>query len=67
MAFKTCKCGKPLKNKNAKRCSVCIRYHTDITRTEAGKVLSECELEAMILERTRKFRKRLVNMANGIQ
>ena len=66
MVINTCKCGKPLKNRNGKRCTVCVRYYTDIIRTDVGKAMSENELEALVLKRTRAFRKRLVNMANGI-
>jgi len=65
MGINRCKCGKLLKMRNSKRCPVCTRYHTDIIRTNVSKTMTEDEIEALVLERTKKFRRKLSDMANN--
>ena len=66
MTINTCKCGKPFKYKNSKRCHVCARFYHELSKTKMSKSMSKDEMEALVLKKTREFRKRLVNMANGI-
>ena len=66
MATKTCKCGKPFKYKNSKRCHICARFYHELTKTKMSKNMSEDEMEALILKKTRAFRKSLLDKANGI-
>lgn len=59
-----CKCGKLIRNADVKMCSTCSYNHVLIKKTVYGAFLSEEEIEALVLERTRKFRNSLPNLGN---
>lgn len=59
-----CKCGKLIRNTNVEKCSTCSYHYMLIKKTVYGGFLSEEEIEALVLERTKKFRNSLSNLGN---
>ena len=60
-----CKCGKLIRNVDVEKCSTCSYHYRLIKKTVHGNLMSEEEIEALVLLRTKKFRKSLLNLGNG--
>lgn len=60
-----CKCGKVINNHHAIKCPTCAQYCREIKKTMRGRRMTEDEIEALTLKKTKLFRKRMIRMSGG--